>query len=145
MLGDGRSRRHHTPQKVSTIQVHLLQAEPPHQTSAKRISVSPVATKEPKITSDVQSAQEAANTTEVQAEPQRNGPLTRSFEPVKQSLRELSQAKLGGSQPKDALTQGIANAGITDCLKPPAGLDSNVSGLLVLPSLINDALKAKCH
>jgi hypothetical protein len=145
MLGDGRISRQDTPQRVSTIQVRLLQAEPSHQTSAKRIFVSPVSPIETRITSVLQSAKEAADTNEVRAEPLTNGPLNKSFEPVKPSLRELSQAKLGGSQPKDALAQGIANAGIADCLRPAAGRDSNDAGLFALPSLLYDAFKGKCH
>ncbi len=177
MFNYGRNSRHHALQKVSTVQVRLLQSEQPHKTnaldllergasvrsllkkpyiSANRISNALVSSIETNITSDVQSAKDVADTTDVRnekllnsspfvAEPQRNGPLTRSFEPVNQSLRELSQAKLGRAQPTDALAQSIANAGIADCLRPAVGGNSNDSGLLALPSLIYDALKGKCR
>lgn len=177
MFSYGGNSRHYSLQKVSTVQVRLLQSELPHKTNASallereasvrsylktshtsenRISNALVTSIKPKIMSDVQSAKDAAATSEVGneillnsalfvAKPKRNGPLTSSFEPVNQSLRELSQAKLGRAQPTDALAQGIAGAGIADCLRPAGGRDSNDSSLLDLPSLIYDALRGKCQ
>lgn len=165
------------PQKVSTIQVRLLESEQlyktttsdlsergasirtlsqTHRVNTKRISEKIDSSIENKMPSDVLSAEDLVDTTEVRkgkllnnspfaTESLTNGPLARSFEPLNQSLRELSKAKLGGSHPKDALAQGIANAGIADCLRPAADRDSNDSGLLALPSLIYDALKGKCR